>query len=138
MVYGTIAGLASAGLASVLAASGMCRPGATDDSAARGMMEVLSAPLASREGTQFPERTGVAAVTKVATIRVEGMTCGGCVIGVRTALRRMQGVASAEVSYDDQRAVVTFDPQAVNTDALVEAIRKFGYRATLVEVKDKA
>lgn len=68
---------------------------------------------------------------------VAGMTCGGCAVGIRIALSRLDGVAKAEVSYQEQRAVVTFDPAKVSTDRLLESVRKFGYKGTLLEVKDR-
>lgn len=80
----------------------------------------------------------VHAASKIATIKVGGMTCGGCAIGVRTALSRVGGVAKAEVSYEDQRAVITYDPSKVSTDKLLATVRSFGYKAALLEVKDQA
>jgi mercuric transport protein len=151
MLYGVIAGVAGLGLAGALAMGGMCNPEMTNDPAMRermeshmpriqgmsGMMGGMEMPMGAMMDEQATQALPAEA-TKVATIQVEGMTCGGCAIGVRTALKRLDGVAKAEVSYEDERAVVTFDPEKVSTDRMLEAIRKFGYTATLVSVEDRA
>jgi mercuric ion binding protein len=147
MLYGVIAGIAGLSVAGALAMGGMCTPEMMNDPAMRERMESHLPMMRGMGGMGMP-MGGMAAepsadavpaeATQVATIEVEGMTCGGCAIGVRTALKRLDGVAKAEVSYEEQRAVVTFDPAKVGTDQLLGAVRKFGYKATLVEVKDRA
>jgi mercuric transport protein len=151
MLYGMIAGVAGLGLAGALAMGGMCNPEMMNDPSMRRMMEPgmpmmqgMGGTMGSMEmpmgGMMNEQATQAlpAEATKVATIQVEGMTCGGCAIGVRTALKRLDGVARADVSYEDERAVVTFDPEKVSTDRMLEAIRKFGYTVTLVSVEDRA
>ncbi len=66
------------------------------------------------------------------TLKVEGMTCGGCVIGVRTVLRRLDGVREADVSYEQQRAVVNYDTAKVTVEQMIAAIKTLGYKASLV------
>jgi mercuric transport protein len=144
MLYGMIAGIAGLGLAGALAIGGMCNPEMMNDPAMRERMETrmpMMQGMSGMMGSMMAEPTTQALpaeATKVATIQVEGMTCGGCAIGVRTALKRLDGVAKAEVSYQEQRAVVTFDPAKVTTDQLLEAIRKLQYKGTLVSVEDRA
>ena len=70
--------------------------------------------------------------TKTVTFKVEGMTCGGCVIGVRKVLTRLPGVSKADVTYEKNRAVVTYDPAAVTVEQMVAAIATLGYKATVV------
>jgi mercuric ion binding protein len=152
MLYGVIAGVAGLSLAGAFAIGEMCSPEMMNDPAMRERME-SQMPMMMRGmgGTMGGMRMSMEGMTeeassqalpaeanKVATITVEGMTCGGCAIGVRTALGRLDGVAKAEVSYEEQRAVVTFDPAKVSTDQILRTIGEFGYTATLVEVKDKA
>ncbi|MEO5580421.1 MAG: metal-binding (seleno)protein [Gemmatimonadaceae bacterium] len=73
-----------------------------------------------------------AAGRKTAILNVEGMTCGGCVLGVRKVLSRLAGVSKAEVSYEKRRAVVTYDPAVVTTTQMIAAIKTLGYTATVV------
>lgn len=65
------------------------------------------------------------------TIPVEGMTCAACQAGVQKALARQPGVQDAAVSLMMKSAAVTFDPDQVSPEQLVEAIRNTGYEAAL-------
>jgi mercuric transport protein len=69
---------------------------------------------------------------RTVTLDVQGMTCGGCVIGVRKVLTRLRGVTKASVSYEQHRAVVTYDPAKVTVQQMIAAIKTLGYTATEV------
>ena len=72
--------------------------------------------------------------TTTVRLRIEGMTCGGCAISARALLRRMEGVETAHVSYDEGIAVVTYDPSAVTPREMIDALREtFDYTTTVVE-----
>ena len=62
-------------------------------------------------------------------LKVDGMTCGGCVCSVGNVLKAVPGVTSAEVSLDKSEAKVTFDPAVANQAALRKAIEDAGYEA---------
>lgn len=62
-------------------------------------------------------------------LKVDGMTCGGCVRSVANVLKAVPGVTSAEVSLDRSEAKVTFDPAVANQAALRKAIEDAGYEA---------
>ncbi len=64
-------------------------------------------------------------------IPVTGMTCAACQSRVQRTLQKQSGVADASVNLMMQNATVTFDPQAVSPQQLVEAIRDSGYGAAL-------
>jgi copper chaperone len=40
------------------------------------------------------------------TMKIEGMTCGGCVVSVTNALNRVAGVQRVDVSLEKKEAVV--------------------------------
>lgn len=67
------------------------------------------------------------------TLNVEGMTCGGCVIGVRKVLEKLDGVTKTDVSYEKKRAIVTFDKSKVTVEQMVAAIKTLGYTATVAK-----
>ena len=69
--------------------------------------------------------------TKI-TIPVEGMTCAACSGRVQRALETVEGVGSANVNLMLRNATVSYDPNAVTADQLVETIRRTGYDAELV------
>ena len=59
------------------------------------------------------------------TIPITGMSCGGCVNGVRHALSTIAGVDDAQVTIGV--ASVTYDPALTNPEALRGAITRAGY-----------
>ena len=74
-----------------------------------------------------------AADTTTVRLRIEGMTCGGCAISARALLRRMEGVETAEVNYDEGIAVVTYDPAEVEPQDMIDALHEtFHYTTTVV------
>jgi copper ion binding protein len=62
------------------------------------------------------------------TLRVTGMTCGGCENAVKRALGRLEGVTAVEASHAQQSVSVTFDPGKATLDAIKERIGAAGYR----------
>jgi copper chaperone CopZ len=66
-------------------------------------------------------------------IPVEGMSCVTCEVAVRSALKRVNGVASAHVSVATKNATVDYDPAKTNPDQIVAAINSTGYRASLTQ-----
>lgn len=58
---------------------------------------------------------------------IEGMSCGGCVRSVRTALEAITGVHAVEVSLELGRAEVELDPELTSRTALVGAIEGAGF-----------
>lgn len=70
-----------------------------------------------------------------ARFRVDGMTCGGCALATEISVKKLDGVASADASYDEEsgegRCEVEYDPAAVSTEEIAGAIRKAGFEPTL-------
>ena len=61
-------------------------------------------------------------------LKVNGMTCGGCVRSVKNVLEGIQGVSGAEVSLEKAQATVTYDPAQVNVIRMKEAVTDAGYQ----------
>ena len=59
------------------------------------------------------------------TLRVEGMTCGGCVAAVRNVLSRQPGVKSSKVELGSVE--LDLDEGAQSLDSIRQAIAKAGY-----------
>src|SRR5689334_14136676 len=60
------------------------------------------------------------------TLKVNGMSCGGCVASVTRALKATPGVSDAIVRLDARDATVTFDPAQTGAGALRTAIENAG------------
>ncbi len=63
------------------------------------------------------------------TIKVAGMSCGGCVKSVTGVLVALDGVATAAVSLEQAQAVIEFDAAKVNRAQLAQAIEDAGFDA---------
>ena len=64
------------------------------------------------------------------TIKVDGMSCGGCVKSVTGVLTALDGVAKAEVSLEQKQAVVEFDAGKLTRDQLKSVIEDAGFDAS--------
>lgn len=64
------------------------------------------------------------------TIKVEGMSCGGCVKSVTGVLTALDGVAKAEVSLEQKQAVVEFDATKLTREQLKAVIEEAGFEAS--------
>ena len=74
--------------------------------------------------------SAVAEGAKRATLDVQGMTCGSCTASVRIVLKKLDGVTDAKVSFDERRAVVTYDPAKVTPQKMADTINaKLPYKA---------
>jgi copper chaperone CopZ len=72
---------------------------------------------------------GVSAITKKATIRVDGMTCAKCSGSVEKALKATEGVEKVEVNLERKEAVVDYDDAKVTEAKLREVINATGVKA---------
>ena len=70
--------------------------------------------------------------TQTAIFAVANMTCATCPITVKTAMQRVAGVQSVNVSFERKTAVVVFDPSRVKSAAIAAASAEVGFPATLV------
>ena len=75
---------------------------------------------------------GATAAERTVTLTVDGMTCASCPYIVRTVLQEVPGVARAEVSYAENRAVVTFDDARTTVAALTQATAGVGFPARVI------
>ena len=64
------------------------------------------------------------------TIKVDGMSCGGCVKSVTGVLTALDGVARAEVSLEQKQAVVEYDAGKLTRDQLKAVIEDAGFEAS--------
>jgi len=65
-----------------------------------------------------------------ATLNISGMTCGGCVRSVTKVIDALDGVVKSQVSLEEKRAVVDFDPGKLGVEQLKRAIEEAGYEVT--------
>ncbi len=61
------------------------------------------------------------------TIRIEGMSCGGCVRQVKQVLEGAEGVETQRVEIGS--ALVSYDPDRTDRRTIEEAIEQAGFKA---------
>jgi copper chaperone len=64
------------------------------------------------------------------TLKVGGMSCGGCVKSVTGVLEALPGVGKAQVSLEKGEAQVDFDAGRVTREAMLQAVEDAGFEAS--------
>jgi len=67
---------------------------------------------------------------QTAILNISGMTCGGCVRSVTKVINALDGVEKSDVSLEEKRAVVDFDPGKLGVEQLKRAIEEAGYEVS--------
>lgn len=120
--------VASTALVVSLAACARDQPNGSDTGAPAG---------SSSAGASAPAATP-AQLARV-DFAVEGMDCGGCVLGTRAALRKVAGVKEADAAYDEATkagsAWALYDPAKTTPEQMIAAIGELGYKATPVQAR---
>jgi mercuric ion binding protein len=71
------------------------------------------------------------AAIQTVTLNVPSMNCVTCPITVKKSLTNVDGVEKADVTYATKLAVVTYDDEKTNVEALVSATTNAGYPSIL-------
>ena len=64
------------------------------------------------------------------TLNIQGMTCGGCVKSVTNALQREAGVETVEVSLEQGKATIAYDPAQTSPQQLADLVDDIGFEAS--------
>ena len=98
-----------------------------------GLTSLLCSPAdrtkRAADGSRRKAQAAAAIGARRETLRIDGMWCSSCALVVEDAVLGIDGVLDAEVSYAASLARITWDPEVVGRDALLERIRLLGYGA---------
>ena len=72
---------------------------------------------------------------KKVNIPVTGMHCANCAINIERALKKVPGVQQANVNFASEQAAVSFDPETVQVERVVEKIKDAGYGVAQASVE---
>ncbi len=75
-------------------------------------------------------------MTNTITLKIDGMTCGGCAAHVQEALARVPGVLAAQAPGGKSGNAIVRAENGVSVDVLIRAVEEAGYRASLPEAPD--
>ncbi|KAI8979685.1 hypothetical protein BDF20DRAFT_835670 [Mycotypha africana] len=68
-------------------------------------------------------------------LEIHGMTCASCVMSIERSLRSKKGVVTVNIALLAERGTVTFEPNLINTEAIVKTINDAGFEAIAIERK---
>lgn len=92
---------------------------------------VLSSAVAATASAQ-------ATRTERLTLRVEGMHCGSCAERIEDTVGALDGVVSADVDFEQTRAIVVYDPRRISPSRIIAAIEEAGFSCTPRGLKRRA
>lgn len=93
---------------------------------------------------KMPEIAGVSPIvategTKVVNLKVDGMTCVGCVSSVVASAKGIEGVSDVEVNLQEGQAWILIDEATTTTDeAIAKAISEGSIKATVLTAEAPA
>ena len=68
------------------------------------------------------------------TLKVTGMTCGGCESAVKIAAKRVDGVKAVTASAKSGTAEISYDPSKTSPEAIAKAVTTdSGFKATVLK-----
>lgn len=70
--------------------------------------------------------------------RISGMSCAACSTRVFKAVSNLKGVKEANVNLLTNSMVISYDEKVANSNKIIEAVKKAGYGAELIDKDDKA
>ena len=77
-----------------------------------------------------PQRTGKEH-SKSIVVDIKGMTCNSCVKTINSTVRKQNGVVSANVDLQGEKATIVYDPEVITKETIVKAIEESGFEASL-------
>ncbi len=61
------------------------------------------------------------------TLPITGMSCANCALNIERVMKKVTGVTDARVNFATEQAAVSYDPEQVEMEKLLEKIRDAGY-----------
>ncbi len=68
---------------------------------------------------------------KKTLLRSQELSCPSCVAKIEKALKAIDGVTEAKVSFNTGKIEVQHDPEKVQAQELVQAVKSVGYEASV-------
>ncbi len=66
--------------------------------------------------------------TRKTIVKIGGMTCASCAQTIENALKKTEGIMEANVNLATEKAVVVYDPQTIEYEAVKKVIEATGYQ----------
>lgn len=73
---------------------------------------------------------------KKVNLAISGMHCASCALIIEKALKKLNGIKEAHVSFGAEKAMVIYSPTIAKEEDIIEIIKKAGYQAEIVKKTD--
>lgn len=70
---------------------------------------------------------------KTLDLNIDGMTCASCVASIEKGVNKLAGVDGISINLIQNQAHLTYDPQVVKSQDIMDAIKDVGYEAKRIE-----
>src|SRR3989344_4886997 len=74
--------------------------------------------------------------SKRVSLSLSGMHCTSCALIIEKSLNKVSGVKEARVNFTAEKALIDYDESIIKVEVLVEAVKKTGYSATVLNDKN--
>lgn len=64
-------------------------------------------------------------------LKVGGMTCASCPAMIKTTLKKLDGIVSADVSFKEAKATVKYQEEKITVEQMIKVIEGIGFKASL-------
>jgi copper chaperone CopZ len=85
--------------------------------------------------TQAAESTGGPNASVV--LHIDGMDCRACAKGLEATLSGITGVQKATVKFEEENAIISYNPTQVQPERIVALVDETGYKATIADKKGR-
>jgi Cu+-exporting ATPase len=69
------------------------------------------------------------------TLPITGMTCANCAVNIERVVKKLDGVAEANVNFAAESAAVAYDPKQLHLQNVVDKIQKSGFGVTTARIE---
>ena len=69
---------------------------------------------------------------------IEGMHCSSCANIIETSIKKLSGINSSNVNFTSEKASVVFDDSIMDSNKIIKAIERSGYKAHELNIKNSA
>jgi Cu+-exporting ATPase len=74
---------------------------------------------------------------KKKSMPVSGMHCASCALNIESAIKKMEGVSSANVNFATEKLNVEFDENITDEEKIKKSVERLGYKVIEEEVSEK-
>lgn len=70
---------------------------------------------------------------KTVQLKITGMDCAMCTNAIHKRLSQTKGIIKDGISYEDESAIITYDPAKITIQKIIKIIKDTGYKATIAK-----